>query len=89
VATPAPGRLQRRSDGSLEAEDHDAQAHWTLDALGEAAHLLGIQVERSQVRRILRAEGLRWRRPRSWATSIAVDFVLKVPRSSRSTRTRQ
>jgi transposase len=89
VATSPPGRLQRRSDGSLEAEDADAQAYWTLDALVEAAHALGIQVQRSQVRRILIAEGLRWRRPRSWATSTDPDFVPKGPRSSRSTPTRQ
>ena len=84
VATPPPGRLQRRSDGSLEAEDDDAQAYWTLDTLVEAAHALGIQVERSQVRRILRAEGVRWRRPRWWATSSDGDFVAKGPRSSHS-----
>jgi transposase len=89
VATPPPGRLQRRSDGSLEPEDADAQAHWTLDALVEAAHILGIQVERSQVRRILLAEGVRWRKPRSWATSTDPDFVPKGQRSSHSIPTRQ
>ena len=89
VATTPPGRLQRRSDGRLEAEDDDAQAHWTLDALVEAAHVLGIQVERSQVRRILRAEGVRWRTPRSWAKSTDPDFVPKGHRSSRFTPTRQ
>jgi transposase len=85
VATPPPGRLQRRPNGSLEAEDADAQAHWTLDALVEAAHALGIQVKRSQIRRILRAEGVRWRTTRSWAASSDVDFVPKGLRSSRST----
>jgi transposase len=89
VATPPPGRLQRQSDGSLEAEDDDAQAHWTLDTLVEAAHALGIQVERSQVRRILLAEGVRWRRPRSWARSTDPDFVPKGRRSSHSISTRQ
>lgn len=89
VATPPPGRLQRQADGSLEAEDPDAQAHWTLDALVKAAHALDIQVGRSQVRRILRTEGVRWRRPRSWATSADPDFVPKGARSSRSIPTRQ
>lgn len=84
VATPPPGRLQRQADGSLEADDDDAQAYWTLDAMVEAAHKLGIQVERSQIRRILLAEGVRWRRPRSWATSTDPDFVPKGPRSSHS-----
>ena len=89
VATPPPGRLQRQSNGSLEAEDDDAQAYWTLDALVEAAHALGIQVERSQIRRILLAEGVRWRRPRSWATSTDPDFVPKGRRSSHSIPTHQ
>ena len=89
VATPPPGRLRRRSDGSLGPEDADAQAHWTLDALVEAAHALGIQVKRSQVRRILIAEGVRWRTTRSWAASTDPDFVPKGPRSSRFTLIRQ
>jgi transposase len=89
VATPPPGRLQRQSDGSLEVEDANAQAHWTLDALVEAAHALGIQVERSQLRRILRAEGVRWRTTRAWAASSDGDFVPKGQRSSRSTPIRQ
>jgi transposase len=89
VATPPPGRLQRQADGSLEAEDPDSQAYWTLDALVEAAHALGIVVERSQVRRILLAEGVRWRRPRSWASSTDPDFVPKGQRSSHSIPTHQ
>src|SRR5262245_15771673 len=89
VATPPPGRLQRRSDGRLEADDADGGTHWTLDALVEAAHVLDIQVERSQIRRILRAEGVRWRTTRSWAASSDPDFVPKGQRSSRSTPTRQ
>jgi transposase len=43
--------------------------HWTLDTLTEAAQAEGIRVGRSQVRRILLAERVRWRRTRSWATS--------------------
>lgn len=85
VATPPPGRLTRQSDGSLEARDDDGPAHWTLDALVAAAHARGLQVERSQLRRILLAEGVRWRNTRSWATSTDPDFVPKEQRSSRST----
>ena len=40
---------------------------WALDALTEAADKLGIRVGRSQVRRILVADGARWRQVRSWA----------------------
>jgi transposase len=86
-STP-PGRLRRKADGSLAADDRRQPAHWTLDALAETAQAEGIRVGRSQVRRILRAEGVRWRPPRSWAHSTDPDFAAKGPGSSRSTRTR-
>jgi transposase len=89
VATTPPGRPTRQADGSLEADDPEAASCWTLDALVEAAQARGIQVERSQVRRILLAEGVRWRQPRSWTSSNDPDFIPKGMRSSRSTRTRQ
>jgi transposase len=79
-----PGRLTRQADGRLAARQPHRQAHWTLDGLTAAAHRLGIQVQRSQVRRILLAEGVRWRRTRSWATSTDPDFAAKGPGSSRS-----
>ena len=81
---PAPGSLQRESDGSLQARDEEASAQWSLDALTQAAHQAGIQVERSQIRRILLSEGVRWRRTHSWGTSDDKDFVSKERRSSRS-----
>lgn len=55
----------------------DAPAHWSLDALAAAAQARGIAVCRSQIRRILRAEGVRWRPPRSWATSADPEFSPK------------
>jgi transposase len=85
-----PGRLRRQPDGSL-ALDHVADqaeaavAHWTLDALAEAAQAQGIMVGRSQVRRVLLAEGVRWRPVRSWSTSGDPDFAPKEPPSSPST----
>jgi hypothetical protein len=42
-------------------------------------------VERSQIRRILLIEGVRWRHPRSWAESTDPDFVPNEPGSSPST----
>ena len=85
VATEPPGRLVRRPDGELAAEDEGGPARWTLDALAAEAHARGIHVGRSQVRRIFLAEGVRWRQPRSWATSAAPEFAPKGRRSSRST----
>lgn len=85
VATPPPGRLLRRADGTLASTTPQAAAHWTLDSLVNTAQAQGIQVGRSQVRRILRAEGVRWRKPRAWATSTDPDFGPKELRSSRST----
>jgi transposase len=86
VKTMPPGRLVPRgwAEG-MAAADAGGPAHWTLDALAEAARKQGIQVGRSQVRRILLAEGVRWRRARSWVTSTDPGFAPKGPRSSGST----
>jgi transposase len=67
VALLPPGRLVLQSDGSLGPQDaaHEEEAaHWTLNALTAAAQQHGIQIRRSQVRRILQAEGVPWRQTR-------------------------
>ena len=74
VASPPPGRLVRDDTGKLTASDPAGPAVWTLDALTAAARAAGIDIARSQVRRILLADGVRWRRPRSWATSADPEF---------------
>ena len=76
-----PGRLDRDGAGELSADDERGPAQWTLDTLAQAARDAGIQVGRSQVRRILRAEKVRWRRTRSWAASTDPDFAPKGPAS--------
>ena len=76
-----PGRLARDGAGELSAEDEDGPAQWTLDTLAQAARDAGIAVGRSQVRRILLAEKVRWRRPRSRATSTDPEIVPKGPAS--------
>ena len=80
-----PGKLIRMGD-ALEAVEPEKEAQWSLDALARAAHDKGIQVERSQIRRILLQEGIRWRHPRSWAESTDPAFVPKGHGSSLSTR---
>ena len=80
--TEPPGRLVQGGEGLRAPADPKAPAHWTLDALAEHAQAEGIQVGRSQVRRILISERVRWRRTRSWTTSTDPDFAPKGPRSS-------
>ena len=75
-----PGRLWQGGEGLEAPADPEAPAHWTLDALAATAQAEGIGVGRSQVRRILLAERVRWRRTRSWATSTDPDFAPKSPR---------
>jgi transposase len=89
VASPPPGRLVRDGTGELVASDATGPAVWTLDALTAAARAAGIDIARSQVRRILLADGVRWRRPRSWATSPDPEFGPKEPGSWTTTHTRR
>jgi transposase len=79
VGTAPPGRLMRQGDGELHVADEASNAHGTLDALTEVAHKQGIAVERSQIRRMLLAEGVRWRSVRSWASSSDPQLATKEP----------
>jgi transposase len=88
VKRPSPGKPTYELTGELEAPEPEAEPEWTLDTLTAAAQERGIQVARSQVRRIFRHEGVRWRRTRLWATSKDPDFAPKGRRSSRSTPSR-
>ena len=81
VAGAPPGRLGRHGASGLAAADETREAHWTLDALAAAAQRTGIAIKRSQIRRLLRAEGVRWRQPRSWATRVDPEFAPQGPRS--------
>jgi transposase len=72
-----PGRLHQGGEGLLAPTDSKAPAHWTLDTLTERAQAEGIRVGRSQVRRILISERVRWRRTRSWTHSTDPEFVPK------------
>src|SRR5262249_44394116 len=62
VRQAPPGKLVTQPDGRLVAEEEEGAAQWSLDALATAAQAQGIPVGRSQIRRILRREGVRWRR---------------------------
>src|SRR5258706_16162157 len=84
VKRPPPGKPTYERTGELAAPDPQAEPEWTLETLTAAAQERGVQVARSQVRRIFRPEGVRWRRTRRWATSKDPDVVPKGPKSSRS-----
>jgi hypothetical protein len=79
-----PGRLVQGGEGLQAPADPHAPATWTLDTLAQAACAEGIRVGRSQVRRILsqvrrilQAERMRWRRTRSWTQSPDPDLAPK------------
>lgn len=88
VSKDPPGKLVRYDGLPPEALDETKAAYWTLDALAKAANEMGIEVGRSQVRRILLQEGVRWRSTRPWAQSPDPEFVPKGRRSSGYTRIR-
>jgi len=77
VSKEPPGRLLTEPDGVMGAQDETEASYWTLDALTEATREMGIRVGRSQVRRILLSEGVRWRNTRPWAQSSDPEFVPK------------
>ncbi|WP_427017763.1 helix-turn-helix domain-containing protein [Pseudarthrobacter sp. P1] len=75
VKQAPPGRPVRDGSGDLAAAEETGTPEWTLDTLTEAARAAGTGIHRSQVRRILRAEGVRWRRTRAWIRSKNPDFA--------------
>jgi len=85
VRQAPPGRLVTRRDGTMVARKVEGEAQWSLNALARVAKEAGISVKRSQIRRILLREGVRWRNTHSWGTPRDKDFVPKEPRSSPTT----
>src|SRR5437667_6363414 len=66
VKQAPPGHLETQADGTMVARDEEGSAQWTLNALVQAAKEAGIQVKRSQIRRIYLREGVRWRHTPCW-----------------------
>ena len=85
VRQPPPGREVPQRDGTMVARDEQGSAQWSLNALAQAAKEAGIPVKRSQIRRILLKERVRWRQTHSWGTPRDKDFVPKGRRSSPTT----
>lgn len=51
--------------------------HWTLDRLQEELARDGLPIKRSQIRRILKAEHIKWQKPRTWLESDDPEFAAK------------
>jgi transposase len=51
--------------------------HWTLDRLQEVLAQQGVPIKRSQIRRILHAEHIKWQKPRTWLESDDPQFAEK------------
>lgn len=61
--------------------------HWTLDRLQAELAKEGISIKRSQIRRILKAEQIKWQQPRTWLESNDPQFARKRGPSFTSTPT--
>ena len=59
--------------------------HWTLDRLQEELNRDGVPIKRSQIRRLLKAEHIKWQKPCTWLESDDPDFAEKRGPSSAST----
>jgi transposase len=88
VGNAPPGRLVPAAAGELVATAETGAAPWPLTARTTAAREAGSAVARSPVRRSCVTEGVRWRHPRSWATSTDPAFVPQEQRAARSTPSR-
>lgn len=65
--------------------DVSPTCHWTLDRLQAELRKDGLTIKRSQIRRILKAEHIKWQKPRTWLESTDPDFAEKRGQSSGST----
>lgn len=71
-----------------EGDEVPPTCHWTLDRLQEELNKDGVPIKRSQIRRLLKAEHVKWQKPRTWPESDDPDFAEKRGASSGSTPTR-
>jgi transposase len=67
-----------------EGDDVPPTCHWTLDQLQEELNKEGMPIKRSQIRRILKAEHIKWQKPRTWLESDDPEFAEKRGLSSSS-----
>jgi transposase len=81
-------RVIAKARGVPPKPEHGAvppTCHWTLDRLTEELHKDGVPIKRSQIRRVLKAEHVKWQKPRSWLESDDPQFAEKRGTSLHST----
>jgi transposase len=72
-----------------EGVDVPPSCHWTLAGLTAELNKEGLPIKRSQIRRILKVEHIKWQKPRSWLESDDPEFAEKRGRLSASTPVRR
>jgi transposase len=82
VIAKARGVPPKPSEG-----DVPPTCHWTLDRLQHEVAKDGLSIKRSQIRRILREEHIKWQKPRTWLESDDPAFAAKRGRLFTATRT--
>jgi transposase len=60
-----------------DGDDVPPTCHWTLDQLQEELNKEGMAIKRSQIRRILKAEHVKWQKQRTWLESDDPEFAQK------------
>jgi transposase len=60
-----------------EQRETPPTCHWTLDRLQAELAKEGIPIKRSQIRRLLKAEQIKWQQPRTWLESNDPEFAEK------------
>src|SRR5262249_33498047 len=81
VVAKARGLPPKPEDGEVPPT-----CHWTLDRLQAELTKDGLTIKRSQIRRLLKAEHIKWQKPRTWVESTDPDFAEKRGPSSGSRR---
>ncbi len=87
-ADDVQGRVIAKARGAPprpDGQEVPPTCHWTLDRLQEELAKDGVPIKRSQIRRLLKAEHVAWRRPRTWLESDDPAFAEKRGASSGST----
>ena len=77
---PRPGRPAKP-----EGAEAPPACHWALDRLLEEINKDGVPITRGRIRRLLRAEHIKWQKPRAWLESDDPEFTEKRGPSSGST----